>query len=360
TTLKDAAGKKLTAHWTKLPTTFDVDGDVTIPDGWTGEDGKLPVPVKPGYKFDGWYDEDGNPVTNAEDAAGKTLHPKWTPVDQAFDTNGGTLPDNWTGEDGKLPIPYKPDYKFDGWYDEDGNRITNTEEAIGKDLVAKWTPVDEAFDAQGGTLPSGWTGQDGKLPIPTKPNYKFDGWFDEDGNQVTSVEDAIGKKLTAKWTSMADGFDADGGNLPSGWTGEDGKLPLPYKPGYKFDGWYDEQGNLITNVEDAIGKKLHAKWTSIADAFDANGGTLPADWTGEDGKLPVPTRDGYTFEGWYDDEGNLVTSVEDAIGKKLHARWSKVNALASTGATGLTAALTALALAATGFAASALRRKRSH
>ncbi|NMN01909.1 InlB B-repeat-containing protein, partial [Bifidobacterium panos] len=360
TTLKDAAGKKLTAHWTKLPTTFDVDGDVTIPDGWTGEDGKLPIPTKPGYKFDGWYDEDGNPVTNAEDAAGKTLHPKWTKIEDAFDTDGGTLPDGWTGEDGKLPIPYKPDYKFDGWYDKDGNQVTNTEEAIGKDLVAKWTALPDGFDADGGTLPSGWTGQDGKLPIPTKPNYKFDGWYDEDGNRVTSVEDAIGKKLHAKWTSMADGFDADGGNLPNGWTGQDGKLPLPYKPGYKFDGWYDEQGNLITNVEDAIGKKLHAKWTSVADAFDANGGTLPSDWTGEDGKLPVPTRDGYQFDGWYDDEGNLVTSVEDAIGKKLHARWTKVNALASTGATGLAAALTALALAGAGLAASALRRRRSH
>ncbi|NMN01858.1 InlB B-repeat-containing protein, partial [Bifidobacterium panos] len=128
----------------------------------------------------------------------------------------------------------------------------------------------------------------------------------------------------------------------------------------KFDGWYDEQGNLITSVEDAIGKKLHVKWTSIADAFDPNGGNIPADWTGEDGKLPTPTRDGYTFDGWYDDEGNLITSLEDAIGKKLHARWTKVNALASTGATGLTAALTALTLAAAGLAAGALRRRRSH
>ncbi|NMN02029.1 InlB B-repeat-containing protein [Bifidobacterium panos] len=360
TTLKEAAGKKLTAHWTKLPTTFDVDGDVTLPDDWTGDDGKLPVPSKPGYKFDGWYDEDGNPVTNAEDAAGKKLHPKWTPVDEAFDPDGGTLPDNWTGEDGKLPVPTKPGYKFDGWYDEDGNLITNTEDAAGKKLHPKWTKVEDAFDVDGGNLPNGWTGEDGKLPIPSKPGYKFDGWYDEDGNLITNTEDAIGKKLHAKWTNVNDAFDTDGGNLPKDWTGADGKLPLAYKPGYKFDGWYDEQGNLITSVEDAIGKKLHVKWTSIADAFDANGGNIPTDWTGEDGKLPTPTRDGYTFDGWYDDEGNLVTSLEDAIGKKLHARWSKVNALASTGATGLTAALTALALAAAGLTAGALRRRRSH
>ncbi|NMN02598.1 InlB B-repeat-containing protein [Bifidobacterium panos] len=360
TTLKDAAGKKLTAHWTKLPVTFDVDGDVTIPDDWTGEDGKLPVPTKPGYKFDGWVDEDGNPVTNVDDAAGKKLHPKWTPVDEAFNPDGGTLPDNWTGEDGKLPVPTKPGYKFDGWYDEDGNLITNTEDAAGKKLYPKWTKVEDGFDSDGGNIPSDWTGEDGKLPLPSKPGYKFDGWYDEDGNLITNVEDAVGKKLHAKWASVNDAFDVDGGNLPDGWTGEDGKLPLAYKPGFKFDGWYDEQGNLITSVEDAIGKKLHVKWTSVADAFDANGGNIPADWTGEDGKLPVPTRDGYQFEGWYDDEGNLITNLEDAIGKKLHARWSKVNALASTGATSFAAGLTALALAATGFAASGARRKRSH
>ncbi|WP_216656884.1 InlB B-repeat-containing protein [Bifidobacterium panos] len=360
TTVKDAVGKKLHAKWTKIDDAFNPDGG-TLPDDWTGEDGELPTPTRDGYRFDGWYDENGNKVTTLKEAAGKKLTAHWTKLPTTFDVDGDvTLPDDWTGEDGKLPVPTKPGYKFDGWYDEDGNPVTNAEDAAGKKLHPKWTPVDEAFDPDGGTLPDNWTGEDGKLPVPTKPGYKFDGWYDEDGNLVTNTEDAAGKKLHPKWTPVDDAFDTDGGNLPSNWTGEDGKLPLAYKPGYKFDGWYDEQGNLITSVEDAIGKKLHVKWTSIADAFDPNGGNIPADWTGEDGKLPTPTRDGYQFDGWYDDEGNLITSLEDAIGKKLHARWSKVNALASTGATGLTAALTALALAATGFAASALRRRRSH
>ncbi|NMN02429.1 leucine-rich repeat protein [Bifidobacterium panos] len=360
TTVKDAVGKKLHAKWTKIDDAFDPDGG-TLPDDWTGEDGELPTPTRDGYRFDGWYDEDGNRVTTVKDAAGKKLTAHWTKLPTEFDVDGDvTIPDDWTGEDGKLPVPSKPGYKFDGWVDEDGNPVTNVEDAAGKKLHPKWTPVDDAFDTDGGNLPDGWTGEDGKLPLPSKPGYKFDGWYDEDGNRITNVEDAVGKKLHAKWTNVNDAFDTDGGNLPSGWTGEDGKLPLPYKPGSKFDGWYDEQGNLITNLEDAIGKKLHVKWTSVADAFDANGGNIPADWTGEDGKLPVPTREGYTFEGWYDDEGNLITNLEDAIGKKLHARWSKVNALASTGATGFAAGLTALALAATGFAASGARRKRSH
>ncbi|NMN02597.1 InlB B-repeat-containing protein [Bifidobacterium panos] len=360
TTVKDAVGKKLHAKWTKVDDAFNPDGG-TLPDDWTGEDGELPTPTRDGYRFDGWYDEDGNRVTTVKDAAGKKLTAHWTKLPTEFDVDGDvTIPDDWTGEDGKLPVPSKPGYKFDGWVDEDGNPVTNVEDAAGKKLHPKWTPVDDAFDTDGGNLPDGWTGEDGKLPLPSKPGYKFDGWYDEDGNRITNVEDAVGKKLHAKWTNVNDAFDTDGGNLPSGWTGEDGKLPLPYKPGSKFDGWYDEQGNLITNLEDAIGKKLHVKWTSVADAFDANGGDIPADWTGEDGKLPVPTREGYTFEGWYDDEGNLITNLEDAIGKKLHARWTKVNALASTGATGFAAGLTALALAATGFAASALRRRRSH
>ncbi len=91
--------------------------------------------------------------------------------------------------------------------------------------------------------------------------------------------------------------------------------------------------------------------------FDSNGGRMPTDWTGRDGKLPVPTRDGYRFDGWYDADGNLIATLRDAAGKHLTARWTKLD-LASTGATDLTAAVTALALAGTGVTVAALRRRR--
>ncbi|NMN02491.1 InlB B-repeat-containing protein [Bifidobacterium panos] len=98
---------------------------------------------------------------------------------------------------------------------------------------------------------------------------------------------------------------------------------------------------------------------STGATFDSNGGALPEGRTGTDGKVPVPTRDGYKFDGWYDDEGNLITNLKDAAGKTLHARWTKLNTLASTGATALVAGLTALALAAAGVTVGVLRRRRS-
>ena len=42
------------------------------------------------------------------------------------------------------------------------------------------------------------------------------------------------------------------------------------------------------------------------------------------GKLPTPTRDGYTFDGWYDQDGNRYTAgtvYSAADGVTLTARW---------------------------------------
>ena len=67
--------------------------------------------------------------------------------------------------------------------------------------------------------------------------------------------------------------------------------------------------------------------------FDANGGTVDtasATYPGGEmlGHLPLPVRDGYVFEGWYDNPnpglGTLVTvqSVAPETMMSLFARWS--------------------------------------
>lgn len=64
--------------------------------------------------------------------------------------------------------------------------------------------------------------------------------------------------------------------------------------------------------------------------FNVNGGTLP-DGTitsfcpGENNALPVPTKEGYTFDGWYESEGLTGTAVTSLSGKyravTLYAKW---------------------------------------
>ena len=104
--------------------------------------------------------------------------------------------------------------------------------------------------------------------------------------------------------------------------------------GYTFTGWYDEAGHrydasTVYSVRHDM--TLVAGWTpnTYTVTFDANGGAVePASMTvtfGQAmGKLPTPTRDGYTFDGWYDQDGNRYTagtvySVADGV--TLTARW---------------------------------------
>ena len=75
-------------------------------------------------------------------------------------------------------------------------------------------------------------------------------------------------------------YDPKGGTLPDSVPktrvyGEETKLPAPSKNGYTFDGWYDENGNKIDTIPaDAKGVTVAAKWTANAMTvtYDANGG----------------------------------------------------------------------------------------
>lgn len=97
-----------------------------------------------------------------------------------------------------------------------------------------------------------------------RSGYTFLGWYDEDGNQVTSLSpDLAGKTLTAHWRE--DCFYLDfgmGGSVVKNRLDD----PFPFqnvtaRPGYVFVGWYDEDGNRVTSLSDDLaGKTLTARW----------------------------------------------------------------------------------------------------
>ncbi len=338
--------------------------------------------------------------------------------DVTFDAKGhGTTPDKQEAVKYGAKVKNPGDlsqtgYTFGGWYkdesfadDKKWDFDTSTMPTENLTLYAKWdaNPYTVAFDANGG---------EGSMPVQsftydtaqalsgnlfTRTGYTFRGWtLSRDGSGVLyadgeSVMNLIDQSsgvraarllladadadvtLYAQWKGNGYDitYDPAGGTLPDSVPkthtyGEEMKLPIPTRDGYTFDGWYDEAGNKVDSIPaDAKDLKITAKWTKDTDTdnggatYDPNGGTIPDGWTGADGKLPVPTRPGYQFDGWYDNEGNLVTSLKDAAGKTLHARWTKLNALASTGVTSLAAGLTALALVAAGVTIGVLRRRCS-
>lgn len=132
--------------------------------------GTLPLPVRPGYTFKGWYTSyvGGTLITNdtvVELTGDQTLYAKWAAGDPekyvvTFAANGGSLPMsggqlNQTATDvivtngttyGTLPTPVRPGYTFNGWYTGSTGGVKITEETLvnltaDQKLYAQWTQL---------------------------------------------------------------------------------------------------------------------------------------------------------------------------------------------------------------------------
>ena len=79
-------------------------------------------------------------------------------------------------------------------------------------------------------------------------------------------------------------------------------LPDATKEGYKFDGWYLAGGGKYEEtVMPEASVTLFAKYMTVM-SFDPRGGSDIDDiaaYAGTSVDLPLPTRDGYIFAGWY-------------------------------------------------------------
>lgn len=128
----------------------------------------------------------------------------------------------------------------------------------------------------------------------------------------------------------------------------------PTLPGYRFLGWYtgdvgsDQYLHSYVAIENyyvngAIPKDLafYAMWektdlSGFTITFDPNGGKVSptSKQTGPDGRVPggypTPTRDGYTFLGWFTDGDGYQPSESDVWGgnQTLVAKWEKSTAAA--------------------------------
>ncbi|MBQ6677507.1 MAG: InlB B-repeat-containing protein [Clostridia bacterium] len=167
----------------------------------------------------------------------------------------------------------------------------------------------------------------------SKPGYEFQGWYrDSDFSDLFSLDgsDAVMPSeniiLYAKWVALSYTvhFDANGGSVtPTSMQALSdvrlGQLPTPERQYYTFDGWFLEDGTTKVTSASKFARTedltLYAHWTlnSFIVTFNANGGTTGTTslrgYCGTAlGTLPTPTRDYYSFDGWYTDGGTQVTS----------------------------------------------------
>lgn len=227
----------------------------------------------------------------------KTADVKPNPTEPGGDTDGGKI---IYGGDfaGQLPPdPSKPGYDFTGWKDKNGDDITPTTPAdkyVEADktitVTPKWTPRDytltyvpgegASFVASNGgagtannRVPGGYQDSHtvtynqtmGTMPTASKPGYNFEGWFLEDGTEVTSSTVVTVDNVIVK--------------NPANTYEETRPLYAKFAPHHYtlvFNPGSDKQGNP--------GSVTPAKMTITYDEILSG--------------LPTPTLTGYTFVSW--------------------------------------------------------------
>jgi uncharacterized repeat protein (TIGR02543 family) len=247
-----------------------------------------------------------------------------------------------------LPIPVKAGYRFTGWFTEEiGGTPITTGSANGyvftnhSTIYAQWTPgqiFTVTLDPTGGTLnnPVRQTDAYGimaALSTPTRAGWTFQGWFTapSGGEQVTaSREYTADTTIYAQWREglwYTVTINRNGGytvTMPPQTavaTSSDGTLafaPDAANTGLVLLGWFTaasggeqivfgDGGTVFTRDS-----TIFAQWGTKPGApftitLDTQGGTFSAgsvtsvltDTAGRLTTLPVnPTRTGYTFAGW--------------------------------------------------------------
>ena len=334
-----------------------------------------------GYNFVGWY-EGSNLISSSLQvsitmSANRTLVARYqikTYVVNAVsdDTIKGTVsPAGQTIEHGKnatVTATRKTGYKLEGWYNgttkvSSSNTYTFAPTA-NITLTAKWSvyniiiPVNVSPTGAGTTSPSPFTGQEGSyVYITATPatGYEFAYWTDGVDNthyvnNPQHIRMLSVKTLTAYFTlkSYTVTWNANDGTVSPASTTKThgstlGTLPTPTRAStaeysYTFAGWFTAAtGGTQITASTIVTKDVtyYAHWTatkrSYTATFNGNGGGTPSPSTITKkyntalGTLPICTRTGYTFLGWYTaSSGGTKISTTTVVTKDItyYAQWS--------------------------------------
>ena len=313
----------------------------------------------------------------------KTYNIKVPPLKVRFYANGGSLVSGGVNPQ-EIPknvatqltqasnVVTKTGYEFTGWassaygakiYDDEANVTLQSDTNLYALWQAKTYTVSFSLNYTGatGTAPSDinvtYDGTYGnRLPTasPTRYGYTFNGWYTAQttGTKVTSSttyttdgDSTLYAHWTAKTCTVTFNANYTGSTYSQTRTetfGSNYTLPTaPTRTGYTFKGWYKETGfttqvTASTAVSNELNHTLYAKWqaNTYTVKFNLNytgAPTAPTDITvtydGTYSGLSIPTRTGYTFDGWYTAAtgGTKVTTTTTVLitgTQTLYAHWT--------------------------------------
>jgi uncharacterized repeat protein (TIGR02543 family) len=288
----------------------------------------------------------------------------------SFDSRGGTAAAARTVEAGSavgaLPTPRRTGHTLLGWYTAPtGGARVAASAAVTADVTyyAQWraNTYTVKYDANGGrvagkaaaSVKRAYGSKLGTLAKPTRSGYDFLGWYTgkAKGTKVGATT-KVAKSVTyyAHWKAKGPvvTLNANGGKVGGAATASVvkakgkavGRLATPTRTGYSFLGWFTGKvkGTKVTAKTKATRNvTLYAHWKArtYTVKFAASGGKVAGKasasvkraYNSKLGKLSVPKRTGYQFQGWYTGKvaGKRVgsaTKVTRAV--TLYAHWKRV------------------------------------
>ena len=319
---------------------------------------ELPIPEWEGHIFAGWFVGNQRYYSGTWiQTSGLTLTAKWNVVTYNIDytLNGGTHSNanTYTYDDEiVLSEPQYDGHTFLGWtYDgqtEPQKSVIIPAGSTGnKSYTANWqaNTYTITFDTNGGEpmAPMSVTyGEFCSLSSANRAGYVFGGWYDSDNVYYETVNRftwLIPHDVTLKtdwnvytytvWCSTEE-YGSSLDRTAYYYTVLD-ELTIqdPEKTGYTFLGWiWDGQTEPVKNFKLPVGSygnySLTATWqvNTYVISIDENGGDETDDVIaayGEYYTMPTPTRKGYTFSGWYTEEGTAFAA---------HAKWESLESIA--------------------------------
>lgn len=315
-------------------------------------------PVRLGYNFAGWYsnEELTKPYTIPTNMPDNDalVYAKWeaadvdyTVVDYVEKTNGvyeAQTPVKYKAKTGSKVTPTPT--KRTGF--ETPPEITETIQADGSTEIEYYYAREQhkiTFESEGEILSQGIYKYGSLMPTPAvyRPGYEFDGWDSEVPENVPAED----KTYRAKWKPLdgiaysvkyyiqnpdGEGYEVGEIKTFSGKTAEEVTAP---------EADYDEavyhlKGQLPKGKVKADGSlvlKVYYDLNEYKLTYDPDGGILDETEVsakpGDKISLPVPIRDGYTFEGWYLDKAHeqLFGGTMPREDCTVYAKWEtqKVN-----------------------------------
>ena len=346
------------------------------------------IPGKAGHKFTGWYEDEACTQLFDFDAYFAQDEKTSVIVYAGFEVDEDAIIQIIYYVDGNVAhtqnvtaqtsasdadAPHKAGHKFTGWYADAACTKLFDFDAYFKSSPRNTVSVYAGFDEIANVLlhysvngeiehtqTVAYNTTESDFPDPVEVGYEFIGWFADAACETPfDFESYFARTDKATETTIYAGFEeiieifyyVDGKLTWTQVVSDDTAAAIPNEPGkagYSFAGWYDGEGAdaqkfdfaAYFESEQKTDVNVYAHFERIAEDAVQISYFADGQWwrtqTVQGGvatpeTIPAPTKEGYIFEGWYEDETfktqfdlEAFMAEQDKSSIAVHARFDAI------------------------------------